>query len=78
LIGGFECLLALAVLLKPDHRLLLGVVVWKLATEALCPLTGSPCWVFVEHGGSYAAPLALSFLLWKHQLSFSRTSLPAT
>ncbi len=60
--GGVECLLALAVLLRPDCRLLLAAVAWKLATEALCPLTGSPFWVFIEHGGSYAAPLALALL----------------
>jgi len=63
LIGGFECLLAFAVLLKPTRALLFGVVGWKLATEALCPMAGASFWVFVEHGGSYAAPLALAFLL---------------
>jgi hypothetical protein len=63
LVGGFECLLAFAVLLRPDRRLLLAIVVWKLATEALCPMAGSPLWVWVEHGGSYAAPLALAFLV---------------
>jgi hypothetical protein len=63
LIGGFEGLLALAVLLRPTRRLLFGVVAWKLATESLSPLAGSPFWVFVEHGGSYAAPLALALLL---------------
>jgi hypothetical protein len=61
-IGAFECVLALVVLLKPGRGLLLGVVLWKLATEALSPIAGSPVWVFVEHGGSYAAPLALAFL----------------
>jgi hypothetical protein len=61
-IGGFEWLLALAVLLARNRCLLLGVVAWKLASEALCPIAGSPGWVFVEHGGSYAAPLALAFL----------------
>jgi hypothetical protein len=64
-IGGFECLLALLVLLKPDRRLLFGVVAWKLVTEALAPMAGSPLWVFIEHGGSYAAPLALAFLYAK-------------
>ena len=63
LVGGFECLLALAVLLRAGRQLLIGVVVWKLATEALCPLAGSSFWVFVEHGGSYAAPLGLALLL---------------
>ncbi len=62
-VGLFECLLAFAVLLKPNRWLLLGVVGWKLATETLVPLAGAPVWVFIEHGGSYAAPLALVFLL---------------
>jgi hypothetical protein len=61
-IGAFECTLALAVLVKPVRQLLIGVVVWKLATEALNPVAGSPIWVFIEHGGSYAAPLALAYL----------------
>jgi hypothetical protein len=61
-IGAFECVLAVAVLFRPARGLLAGVLAWKLASEALCPMTGSPLWVFVEHGGSYAAPLALLFL----------------
>ncbi len=60
--GGLEIVLALAVLLKPSRGLLAGVLAWKFATEALCPLAGLPLWVFIEHGGSYAAPLALAFL----------------
>jgi len=62
LVGGFECLLAGAVLLRPAPPLLFFVVAWKLATETLSPFSGTPLWVFVEHGGSYAAPLALAFL----------------
>jgi len=60
--GGLEIALALAVLLKPSRALLFGVLGWKVATEALCPMAGLPLWVFIEHGGSYAAPLALAFL----------------
>jgi hypothetical protein len=61
-IGGFECLLAVGVLVWPGFWLLLFVFAWKLATEALSPMAGSPIWVFVEHGGSYAAPIALALL----------------
>ncbi len=81
LAGGIECLLALAVLLKPTRWLLFAVVAWKLATEALCPLAGSPFWVFIEHGGSYAAPLALALLApsWmENDFVSSTTSQPAT
>jgi hypothetical protein len=65
LVGGVECALALAVLLQPGWGLLLFVLAWKLATEALSPIAGSPIWVFIEHGGSYAAPLALALLVGK-------------
>lgn len=71
-VGVFECLLALAVLCKPDHRLLIAVAIWKAATELLNPMAGSPFWVFIEHGGSYAAPLALAFLVAR-----SRAAAPA-
>jgi hypothetical protein len=62
LVGAFECLLALIVLVRPGFGLLLFILAWKLATEALAPMAGSPIWVFIEHGGSYAAPLALALL----------------
>jgi hypothetical protein len=59
----FECVLALAVLVQPGFGLLVFVLAWKFATEALSPMAGSPMWVFVEHGGSYAAPLALALIV---------------
>jgi hypothetical protein len=62
-VGGVECVLALAVLIRPAFGLLIFVFAWKLATEALSPMAGSPIWVFIEHGGSYAAPFALALLL---------------
>jgi hypothetical protein len=62
-VGAVEMALALAVLVRPGVTLLLLAVAWKLATEALSPVAGSPIWVFVEHGGSYAAPLALALLV---------------
>lgn len=62
LVGAIECLLAVSVAVRPSFALLVAVLAWKLATESLSPLCGSSPWVFVEHGGSYAAPLALAFL----------------
>lgn len=61
-VGAFEILLSAAALIRPGFGLLLFVFAWKLATELLSPIAGSSFWVFVEHGGSYAAPLALAFL----------------
>ena len=72
-VGAFEILLSMAVLARPGFGLLLFVFAWKLATELLSPVAGSSFWVFVEHGGSYAAPLALAFL----QLAWLTDEAPA-
>jgi hypothetical protein len=61
-VGVIEIGLALAVLLAPHPALLIGVALWKIATELLYPIGGAPVWEFVERGGSYAAPLALALL----------------
>jgi hypothetical protein len=75
-VGAVECIFALAVLVRPNRWLLVGVLAWKLATEALSPIAGSAIWVFVEHGGSYAAPLALALLLWRSQSAQASTPTP--
>ncbi|HET9425475.1 MAG TPA: hypothetical protein VFO55_08895 [Gemmatimonadaceae bacterium] len=62
MIGWLEMALAVAVVLVPTPALLIAVAVWKLATEALFPMSGAPIWEFVERGGSYAAPFALVLL----------------
>jgi hypothetical protein len=62
-VGALEFGLALAVLFRPGFALLLFVLGWKLATEALSPMAGSPLWVLIEHGGSFAAPIGLALLL---------------
>ena len=46
----------------PIAGLVVFVAAWKLATEFLFVVAGSPIWEFVERGGSYAAPLALAIL----------------
>ena len=63
LTGAAEIAAAVLVALRPSVTLLLLVAAWKLASEALFPLTGAPIWEFVERGGSYAAPLALAALM---------------
>jgi hypothetical protein len=62
-IGGIELILATLVLARPHPALLLAVGVWKLASEALFPISGAPILEFVERFGSYALPLALAVLL---------------
>jgi hypothetical protein len=63
IVGWFEMALAALVALRPAVPLLLGIVVWKLATEFLFVVAGAPIWEFVERAGSYTAPLALAALI---------------
>ena len=63
LVGWFEMALAMAIAARPALGLLLLVAAWKLATESLWIVTGSPLWEFVERAGSYVAPLALAALV---------------
>jgi hypothetical protein len=62
-IGWFELALGVTVIAVPLPGLLLFVAAWKVASEMLYPVTGHPFWEFIERGGSYWAPIALSFLL---------------
>jgi hypothetical protein len=63
-IGAFEFVLAVAVLVAARPALLVTVAGWKLATESLFLIGGTPAPLFevIERGGSYAAPLALALL----------------
>ena len=61
--GWGEMIIALAVMVRPKPRLLVAIAVWKVLTEALFPLSGTPIWEFVERAGSYAAPFALALLV---------------
>lgn len=60
-IGGAEIAAGVAVLVSDATWLLLAIAAWKVATELLYPLSGTPMDVFewVERGGDYFAPLAL-------------------
>lgn len=61
LIGWAEIAAGLAVLVVHSPALLVGIAVWKVLTESLYPLSGTPMDVFewIERGGDYFAPLAL-------------------
>jgi hypothetical protein len=62
MIGGLEIVLAAAVLVTPLPTLLLGICVWKMATEVLFMTSGSLPFEWIERAGSYIAPLALYYL----------------
>ena len=63
LAGWAEMIAALVVAVRPSPGLLFAVTAWKMATEALYPISGTPIWELVERAGSYAAPLALALIL---------------
>jgi hypothetical protein len=76
-IGWAEMGAAVLVLIAPAPALLVAISAWKMASEALFPLSGSPIWEFVERGGSYAAPIALVLLHGKSpftRINLSRSS----
>ena len=62
-IGGFEIVLGAFATAWPLPPLLLTVTAWKVATELLYPIAGAPIWEFLERTGSYAAPLALYWIV---------------
>ena len=66
-VGWFEVVLAGAALFGRSAWIFGFIVVWKLASESLVLTSGvaAPFFNFVEHGGSYAAPLALAWLLYR-------------
>jgi hypothetical protein len=71
-VGWFEAALAVTVLAGRFAALPVFICAWKLASESLMFTSGAPApfFDFIEHGGSYAAPLALAFL-------FSQRPVPA-
>jgi hypothetical protein len=62
-LGWIEIALGLAIAIRPFWYLLIVATGYKIATELLYPMTGSPVWEFVERGGTYIAPLALFAIL---------------
>ena len=75
-IGWMEIALGIAVLVRPAASLLVGIALWKVATESLFVVAGAPIWEFVERAGSYAAPLALAFLVARRNEGLSGESVP--
>lgn len=69
LIGWFEITLGLLVIMKPLRPILIFIVIWKIGTELLYPISGAPIWEFIERFGSYGAPFALFLLLPRERRS---------
>jgi hypothetical protein len=62
-VGGFEIILAVAVLIAPLPHLLIGICLWKMATETLFMTSGALPFEWIERAESYMAPLALYYLV---------------
>ena len=62
-IGCLEIGLALLAIIRVNKALMLTMCLWKVVTEFLFILAGSPVWEFIERAGSYTAPLCLAYIL---------------
>jgi hypothetical protein len=74
IVGIFEVLLALSVLIKPIRPVLFALLVWKMSTELFYPHWELFEWI--ERGGSYGTILALWFALPRYHIT-ARKSLVA-
>ncbi len=61
LIGLFDILVAIIVLIKPVRPILLWAALWGFWTALVRPLVGQPIWDFIERFANWAAPLALYY-----------------
>lgn len=63
LIGIFDIVVALIILVKPLRIVVLWAVIWGFWTALVRPIVGEPVWDFVERWANWGAPLALLLLL---------------
>ena len=71
IVGIFEILAALSVLIKPIRPILLALFIWKMGTELFYPHWEAFEWI--ERGGSYGAILALWFILPQLSIKTQKT-----
>lgn len=62
LIGWMDVAVAIIVLLRPIHIVLLWAALWGFWTALIRPIVGEPVWDFVERWANWGAPLALLLL----------------
>ncbi len=61
LVGIFDVLVALIVLVKPVNSILLWATFWGFWTALVRPLVGQSILDFIERSANWAAPLALYY-----------------
>ena len=79
IVGFAEMAVAALVVVAPVPALLVAISVWKMLTEALFPISGTPIWEFIERAGSYTAPIALVLLFAARpfsRINLTRSSTP--
>jgi hypothetical protein len=68
-VGTFDILMGLAVLISPRPAVLLYMAVWALWTALLRPLTGESAFETLERAGNYGVPLAMLLMIgWPRSL----------
>ena len=70
-IGWLEISLGILVFFKPLRSILIFIIIWKVATEALYCISGFPngyVWEWVERSGDYWAPIALIILMQQKEV----------
>ncbi len=73
-VGSFEIVAALSVLIKPVHSYLLVFFIWKMVTELFYPHW--EFFEFIERSGSYGCILALWYLTSSRVETFSTKNIP--
>lgn len=62
ILGTFDILLGIIMLIYPLRVIALWLVIWGIATASLRPLSGEPFAELIERAGNFGAPLALILL----------------
>ncbi len=62
LVGSFDLLMGITMLLYPVRAIPLWLVIWGIFTALLRPLSGEPLAEFIERAGNFGAPLMLLML----------------
>ena len=65
-VGLMDLAVALVVLLRPLHWVILWAAIWGFWTALVRPIVGEPIWDFIERWANWGAPLAL-WLLERHK-----------
>jgi uncharacterized membrane protein YphA (DoxX/SURF4 family) len=61
-LGTFDIILGIIMLVYPIRAILLWLVIWGIITASLRPLSGEPFAELIERAGNFGAPLALLLL----------------